>query len=654
MRPPLSGRTVTSRRSNRGGGAPRRRASWLPLPAAARGSIVTPAANRYQVIAPLARGGMGEIVLARRIGPAGFEKLVVLKRPLPSSCTRDFVAALIEEARLLARINHPNVCQIYDLEQAGDQFFLTMEHLEGLSMWSMLGGASSAARDIAPGAVCGLFEQACDGLDALHTLRLPDGGCVVHRDVSPGNLFVTERGVVKVLDLGIAKSSVAADQTPVRQVTGKLSYMSPEQAAGLPLDPRSDLFSLGLVLYDVLHGRPPARARVRARAADAIDFTAMPRPLGDVVRRAVAKQPADRFATAQEMRAALHDAGSSLGGSWIPRELRAWLAECYGPELARRRAIVENGPATRTQILDLRSVFAGQIGELDQAGRMFDAEQAQVGSNPELARIPTKNERRSAALSSRNLIGTAENARFEPVRDQDRIHLAEQASQGAHPTESPTAAHQRSDATAADEPIDRPATRRRRTWVIAGVAAVAVGLSGRALIPRRHGSAAAAPRAATGSATAPPVAIAPAITVATDAPPVATAPVVTAPTTAAPIAAAPIEASPPTSRVPSARVTAAQPPAVAASKPPRALTRPRPSQRPGEPPNPGRLTIDSWPFAVIWIGGSELGTTPLWRIPLPPGQYELHAVAADGRQQALGLRIEPGRERKLTLSWSHP
>jgi serine/threonine-protein kinase len=588
----------------------------LPLTAAGREPIVTPAANRYQVIAPLARGGMGEIVLARRLGPAGFEKLVVLKRPRSSSCSKDLVAALIEEARLLARINHPNVCQVYDLEQAGDQFFLAMEHLEGLSMWSMLGGASSAARDIDPGAVCGLFEQACDGLDALHTMRLPDGGCVVHRDVSPGNLFVTERGVVKVLDLGIAKSSVAPNHAPLRQVTGKLAYMSPEQAAGLPLDPRSDLFSLGLVLHDVLHGRLPAHDRVGARAADAIDFSAMPRPLGDVVRRAVAKQPADRFATAREMGAALHDAGSSLGGSWTPRQLRAWLAVGYGPELARRRAIVENGPATRPRILDLRSVFVGQIGELDPAGRVLEAEPA---------------------------------------------------SQGAPPTGATTAAHPRSDSTAVDEPILRPAMRRRRAWVIAGVTAVAVGLSGRALVARRHDSTAAVPHTATGSApaappvaaasaitvapAASPVAAAPAITVAPAEPPAATAPAVTAPTTTAPTAAAPIEAPPPTSQVPSTRA-AAQPPAVAASKPPRELTRPRPSRRPGEPPDPGRLTIDSWPYAVIRIGDSELGTTPLWRIPLPPGEYELHAVTADGRQQDLGLRIEPGRERKLTLRWS--
>src|SRR5215470_1096052 len=193
-------------RSDCDSGAPHQHASWSPRSrAAARGAAVTTLGNRYQIITPLARGGMGEVLLARRLGPAGFEKLVVLKRPLHSAGSRALVSALIEEARLLAHINHPNVCQVYDLEQTGEQFFFTMEYLEGLSMWSMLDGTGREMRGIDPCVVCGMFEQVCDGLDAIHTMRLRGGGYVVHRDLSLGNLFVTERGIVKVLDLGIAK-----------------------------------------------------------------------------------------------------------------------------------------------------------------------------------------------------------------------------------------------------------------------------------------------------------------------------------------------------------------------------------------------------------------------------------------------------------------
>jgi serine/threonine-protein kinase len=576
-----------------------------------------PVANRYQVIAPLARGGMGEVMLARRLGPAGFEKLVVLKRPLPSSGARDLVAALIEEARLLARVNHPNVCQVYDLERAGDQYFLTLEYLEGLSMWSML-GAQTGVRGIAPGAVCGLFEQACDGLDAIHTMQLPDGGRVVHRDISPGNLFVTERGVVKVLDLGIAKSSAAEQQTPFRQVVGKLSYMSPEQASGLPLDPRSDLFSLGLVLYDMLRGRLPSRDRIGARAVEAIDFTAMPSPLGDVVRRAVAKQPTERFATAREMAAALHDAGSSLGGSWTPRELAAWLAERHGPELAHRRAIVEVGPGSQTQILDLRSVFAGPP-ELDSPVIEIEVEadaEIEVEADAEIEAAP--------------------------------------ASHGLNPTGSPTV-REPSGTTASGPPSLRRSGWRRRAWLVTGITAVTIGLGGWSVARRLGDGAAAGSLAALEGLPARPATSTPATAAELAAVPVATVPVAPAPDARTPATAAPaFEVPSPAARAPGARAATPPPPEVVPPRPPRAPARSHPVRRTGESSPSGQLTIESSPFAEIWLGSRDLGTTPLWRIPLPPGQYELHAVTADGHRQNLGLAIEPGRERRMTLRWSAP
>src|SRR6185436_16062239 len=238
-----------------------------PLPAApARGSAVmagaglAPAAAgaRYQILGQLAQGGMGEILLARRLGPAGFERLVVLKRPLAMPVgSRALVAALIEEAGLLARFSHPNVCQVHDLEEADGQLYLALEFLEGVTMWAMLAGAEAQGEPIEPAMVCALFEQVCDGLDAIHGLRGPGGAPagVVHRDISPGNLFVTEAGAVKILDLGIAKGRESEDRTPFGRIKGKLPYVSPEQAAGKPIDARADLFSLGLVIYDLARGR---------------------------------------------------------------------------------------------------------------------------------------------------------------------------------------------------------------------------------------------------------------------------------------------------------------------------------------------------------------------------------------------------------------
>src|ERR1041384_5014207 len=216
----------------------------------ARGDGMAAALTRYEILGHLASGGMGEILLARRLGPAGFEQRVVLKRPLGAT-TRAHVTALIDEARLLARIHHPNVCQVHDLEEGEAGYFLVLEYLEGMSCWTLLTEAERAGVVVPPGALCGLVEQVCDGLEAIHALAARDGrpAGIVHRDVSPGNLFVTEAGVAKILDLGIAKTDEADTTAPGAGPRGKLPYLSPEQVAGRAVDRRADVFALGLVLY---------------------------------------------------------------------------------------------------------------------------------------------------------------------------------------------------------------------------------------------------------------------------------------------------------------------------------------------------------------------------------------------------------------------
>jgi serine/threonine protein kinase len=332
-------------------------------------------AGRYQVLGQLATGGMGEILLARRRGPAGFERLVVLKRPLAAArASRDGAAALVQEARLLARINHANVCQLHDLEEADGQYFLALELLEGLPLWTVLTGARDARRPIDPRAICGMFEQICDGLDAIHQLRMLDGtpAGVVHRDLSPGNLFVTESGTVKILDLGIAKTAASEELTPHGTIKGKLPYVAPEQVAGKPVDARTDLFALGLVLYDTARGCPPPSHRIGALACDALQLDGLPPPLARVIHRAVRPYPAERFGSAAELAVALRAASGELGGALGRAELAVWLQRDFAGELAAQRArtqaaIAGGAEPSVTRTLTLRSALLRSIGVDDDA-----------------------------------------------------------------------------------------------------------------------------------------------------------------------------------------------------------------------------------------------------------------------------------------------
>jgi eukaryotic-like serine/threonine-protein kinase len=312
--------------------------------------------QRYEIIAPLAQGGQGEILLARRVGPAGFAKLVVLKKPKASLHSAALVAALIEEARLLAQINHSNVCQVHDLEEAAGEYFLALEYLEGLTAWDLIADAEDSATPLEPGAICGIIAQACDGLAAIHKLR----GGVVHRDISPSNLFVTESGTIKILDLGIAKSADSEEHTPFGRVKGKLTYLSPEQVQGKPIDARSDLFALGLVLYDLAKGRRPARDRIGALAA--IELDNVPAPLAAIVQHATAPDPTARYATAAEMGTALRAAGGALGSFYERGELADWLARRFATQLATRRERIrheeqDTATATASRVLTMRSAL---------------------------------------------------------------------------------------------------------------------------------------------------------------------------------------------------------------------------------------------------------------------------------------------------------
>jgi serine/threonine protein kinase len=209
----------------------------------------------YEIIRKLARGGMAELFLARTVGPSGFEKVVALKKILPKYAERPrYVSLFCDEARLAASLNHANIVQVYDIGNEGSSYFFAMEYLHGQDVRSILHRAYREREKMPIRFAVQIATQVAAALHYAHELRRPDGSLVdlVHRDVSPSNIIVTYDGAVKLLDFGVAKAATRTVKTRTGTLKGKISYMSPEQAKGAPVDRRSDIFSLGIVLWEMV------------------------------------------------------------------------------------------------------------------------------------------------------------------------------------------------------------------------------------------------------------------------------------------------------------------------------------------------------------------------------------------------------------------
>ncbi|MFL5319479.1 MAG: serine/threonine protein kinase [Myxococcaceae bacterium] len=213
--------------------------------------------GKYTLLDRIAVGGMAEIFLARQAGLEGFEKTIVIKRIRPHLSKQPaFVKMFLNEAKLAAQLNHPNIVQIYDLGKIGESYFIAMEYIFGRDMRRIIPKADTMGIPFPMVYALKIASSVCEGLYYAHGKVDLYGNPlnIVHRDVTPENIFVSFDGTVKVLDFGIAKAANQIEQTKAGEIKGKLSYMSPEQCMGKALDQRSDLFSLGTVLYEWLTG----------------------------------------------------------------------------------------------------------------------------------------------------------------------------------------------------------------------------------------------------------------------------------------------------------------------------------------------------------------------------------------------------------------
>jgi len=272
--------------------------------------------GKYEILTRLSVGGMAELFLAFTSGPGGFRKFVALKQILPDVKTEEFVKMFLDEARITAAFSHPNIGQVFDLGLEDDELYLAMEFLPGQNLEQVM-MAASYVRPLPLGFAARVARDVCLGLHYAHNFTAPSGRkvAVVHRDMAPRNVMITYDGVVKVIDFGIAKAKGRIARTRVGMVKGTSGYMSPEQVRGQDLDGRSDLFTAGVLLHEMLVGqrlfdtsdedammRQIANAEIAPPRANNPD---VPESLDAVVMKALAKDPTKRFATGREMAKAI-------------------------------------------------------------------------------------------------------------------------------------------------------------------------------------------------------------------------------------------------------------------------------------------------------------------------------------------------------------
>ncbi len=304
--------------------------------------------GRYRFVDRLAVGGMAEVFVAVAQGSGGFEKPVVIKRLLPQlAAVPRFRQMFLDEARITANLQHGNIVQVLDMGAMGDRPFLTLEYVQGRDLRTVYFRAKDNGQAIPPGLVAYIAAEVCRALDYAHRKQDEAGQPlnIVHRDVNPANIFLSHEGEVKVGDFGLAKARDNLEQSEVGLVKGKFSYMSPEQARGESVDHRSDIFSLGITLYEITCGRLPFAAKADLEVLQRVREAAYDPPskvipgfdpgLEAIITRAMQAAPDDRYPTADAMRRELERYTQGFTESMGDRQLDRFLESLF-PENTRR------------------------------------------------------------------------------------------------------------------------------------------------------------------------------------------------------------------------------------------------------------------------------------------------------------------------------
>ncbi len=563
--------------------------------------------GRYEILTPIARGGMASVWAARLMGTRGFQKLVAVKTMLPDvSDDPDFEQMFLDEARVAARIRHPNVAEILDLGEQDDVLYLVMEWVDGENLSVVLKAARALGGMPLP-VILRIASQACAGLHAAHELRDDSGNLVdlIHRDVSPANVLVSTSGFVKLVDFGVAKSKGRMHVTRVgSMVKGKTPYLSPEQLGGLPLDRRSDIFSFGALLYVMATGLHPFRGETEGKTVENIALknpvplrtinAALPVEFEKLVLKALEKDPKNRFSTAAELQRALEQIGLSLGGAANESDVAEFVHKVIGEAQAKRAGDIKSAIAT----LDGLTSGSGDIPRSEALRFLEAGKRAKADGDPESTKsppdlvAPVRSEEISIADSSAEDL-TLDTPAPEKQRAEAPIEGAFAAVEAEATLDSQpqaprnaaalnTAANEDSSAPSSlDEPADALAVqpRSKRLQVIVGAvlgACALVGILAVALGGGKSATGPAQPETTQATATSTAIPTTPTATAAPEPPPPAAT---TAAVVVPPVPTAAVDVAPTADPV-TAPTTKAKAPSTIPVRPP---ARP-PTTKPTKPP----------------------------------------------------------------------
>lgn len=344
----------------------------------------TTAFGKYQLFASLGRGGMADVFLSVARGQMGFNKLAVIKRLRQALAEESaFRNMFLDEARLAARLSHPNIVHTYEVGEQNGVYFIAMEYLEGQSLNKVLKESLRRKEIIEPEVSVRVVADALAGLGYAHELRDYDGRplSIIHRDISPHNIFVTYDGHTKLVDFGIAKAALSSTETEVGVLKGKVAYMSPEQAMGQRIDARSDLFAMGIVLWELLAQQRLMTGESAANTLHKLMNEPIPRlstvlpqidpTLEMLVARALEKDPNLRWQSAAEMRAALESWLADLPHPTRQEDVSRRMLSLFGTvreEIQRQIQKHMAAITTASDTQELQALTVESIKRMEQSG----------------------------------------------------------------------------------------------------------------------------------------------------------------------------------------------------------------------------------------------------------------------------------------------
>ena len=310
--------------------------------------------GRFTLVKKLATGGMAEIWLARQTGLAGFNRFVVIKKILSHLAEEEtFVKMFLDEARMSSQLTHPNIVQVYDLGEAGSTYFIAMEYIAGENLAAIAWRGVKRRNPLSPPFAARIIADSCKALHYAHHLRGSDGKPleIVHRDISPQNILATYEGEVKVVDFGIAKAATKSQHTRTGMLKGKFSYMSPEQCLGNPVDMRSDVFALGIVLYELCTGKRLFKHESELMILEMITKRRITPPSGvanniapeleSIILKALEKDADARYPTAQDMQIALEDYLRTEKEPSTNAEIATFMRDTFSDKMEEKRRLCE-------------------------------------------------------------------------------------------------------------------------------------------------------------------------------------------------------------------------------------------------------------------------------------------------------------------------